>query len=258
MTKRLTKRHEIFAAVFTVAALTTGLWTSFAGAGQAQMVMPTSPGSPGLTAVGTGMTTVPADSAIVVLNYYLTYIPSGEPNELPPPPPQVKPADYQPIVTALNGAGVSGLETTVDLMNPGMVRFKFTMDQPSTQRITQIVEAANQVALKDNKFSTAGVSVGLTVSDCTAAEGRARQLALADLRRRAEGLATTAGVQLGNLVSIADTTSWGNYYTPTCPSTANSNNPFPDVYSMPPFDPSIGTNVRITNQIVATYDMKRR
>jgi hypothetical protein len=250
-------RKELFATVLTLSALTTGLWTTFAATSRAQII-PAVPMLPGITASGNSNIMVPADTAVVVLSYYLNYMPTEEnasnPYAMPPP---VKPGDYQPILEAMKAAGAGDVQATIDPAAPQGVRMRFTMAQPSTEKITQILTAANNAAMKNNKFSGAGVSVGLTVKDCAATEARVRQLAIADLRRRAEGLATTAGVQLGNMTAIADLTSWGNaYYSGGCPAT--DSNPYADFFSMPGYDITAGTNLRVMNQTTATFEMKKR
>lgn len=251
-------RKGLFATVLTLSALTTGLWTSFAPTSRAQLAMPTGPVLPGVTASGNGSVMIPADTAVVVLSYYLNYMPTEESASNPyASPPPVKPADYQPIVEAMKAAGAGEVQATIDPAAPQGVRIRFSMAQPTTDKITQILTAANTAATKNNKFSTAGMSVGLTVKDCAAAEARVRQLAIADLRRRAEGLATTAGTQLGNMTAIADMTTWGNaYYSGACPST--DSNPYADFYSMPGYDITAGTSLRVMNQTTATFEMKKR
>jgi hypothetical protein len=250
-------RKGLFATVLTLSALTTGLWTSFAATSRAQVV-PSVPTIPGITASGNGIIMVPADSAVVVLSYYLNYMPTEESASNPyATPPPVKPGDYQPIVEAMKAAGADDVQATIDPAAPQGVRMRFTMVQPSVEKITQILTAANAAATKNNKFSGAGVSVGLTVKDCAATEARVRQLAIADLRRRAEGLATTAGSQLGNMTALMDITAWGNaYYSGACPST--DSNPYADFYSMPGYDFTAGTNLRVMNQMTATFEMKKR
>jgi hypothetical protein len=211
----------------------------------------------GLTVTGTGVATAPADRAIVFLSYYSNYYsqPSEDPNVPPPPPPTPTAADIKPVVDAITAAGGTGVETSVDPSSSGSFRVRTTVDKPTQAKMQALIAAANAAAIKTNKFSTGGAQIGYLTSNCQALETESRRLAMADARSRSSAMASSAGVQVGSLVSLAEIASWGYYGGSACPSTTD---PLigQDPYTFPGVDLLSPAVVRVNSTVTATYEMK--
>jgi Protein of unknown function (DUF541) len=221
----------------------------------AQVVPPVA----GLTAIGTGVSTAPADSAVIYLTFYSNYYPqpSEDPNVPPPQPPAATAADTKPVVDAIVATGVpaGNIETTIDPNTSGGFRVKVRVNKPTQASMQALVAAANTAATKNNKYTSGGAQIGYLTNNCQALETEARKLALADARNRSTALATLAGVQLGGIISLLDASSWGYYGGPACPS-ASDPLVTQDPYSLPSVDLLSPAVVRVNSSVTVTYELK--
>jgi uncharacterized protein YggE len=257
--------------------MTTSLWIGTSSLGRAATVSPQAeaapteaptllaqfapyPGSSGITATGSGTATAPADSALIYFTYYSNYYPtpSEDPNAPPPLPPAVTAADMKPVVDAIVAAGVpaAGVEATADPSSMGSFRIRARMDRPTQATVQRVIAAANEAATKGGKYAGGGSQVAYLTNNCAAVENQARQNAIRDLQSRATALASAAGIQMGNMMSIAESSIWGMGYSPTCPSASDPmvvQNP----YAIAPADLTVPPVVQVTSQVTATYEMKR-
>ena len=257
--------------IFGATAVAASLW--IAGMGQASAAVPqSSEAAPtneiaqalvtvgGLNATGTGTATAPADVAVIYLNYYSNYYPqpSENPNEPPPSPPAVTAADMKPVVDALVAAGAiaGNIQANADPNAAGGFRIQVKFDKPTQAKVQALITAANTAASKNSKFSTGGAQVGYFTNNCPALETEARRLAMADARSRSSALATTAGVTLGKLTTVTESSSYGYYGgSPTCPS-ATDPQALQDPYAMQGVDLLSPSVVRVSASVSVTYEMK--
>jgi hypothetical protein len=222
----------------------------------------------GLSATGTGTATAPADAGILYLNYYSNYnypiapaIPADPAATMPAAPmvpPMVTAAEMKPVIDALTAGGIAATDiiATADPNSSGSFRVRAKLAQPTAAKVQSLVTAANEAATKGGKFVTGGAQVLYQTNNCAAVENKARAAAIADLRSRATALASAAGVSLGNMTAISDSSVWG--YSSLCPSASDAQ-VFQDAYPMnySPMDLSVPAEVRMMSTISATYEMKR-
>jgi hypothetical protein len=257
--------------IFGAAAVAASLW--IAGMGQASAAIPqttevaptneiaqalATPG--GLNATGIGSATAPADVAVIYLNYYGNYYPQPSeenPNAPPPPPPAATAADMKPVVDALVAAGAiaGNIQANADPNAAGSFRVQVKFDKPTQAKVQALVAAANTAASKNSKFSTGGAQVGYFTNNCAALETQARKLAMTDARNRSSALATTAGVTLGRMTAVTESSTFGYYGGSSCPSAAD-NQAFQDPYAMQGVDLLSPSVVRVNSSVSVTYEMK--
>lgn len=256
--------------LFGAAVVAASLW--MVGMGQASAAVPqTSEAAPGqevaqafplpngLTAVGSGVATAPADIAVMYLNYYSNYYPqpSDNPNTPPPPPPTATAADMKPVVDALVAAGAiaGNVEANADPNAAGGFRIRVKLDKPTQAKVQALISAANTAASKNSKFSTGGAQVGYFTNNCPALETEARRLAMVDARSRSATLATTAGVTLGRLTAVTESATFGYYGGASCPSATDTQG-LQDPYTIQGVDLLSPPVVRVNSSVSVTYDMK--
>lgn len=256
--------------ICSAAAVAASLW--LVGMGQASAAVPqiaeVAPGQEiaqslvtpaGLSAVGSGVATAPADTAVIYLNYYSNYYPqpSDNPNTPPPAPPTATAADMKPVVDALVAAGAiaGNIEANADPNAAGAFRVRVKLDKPTQANVQALVAAANTAASKNSKFSTGGAQVGYFTNNCSALETEARKLAMADARSRSTALATTAGITLGRLTAVNESATFGYYGGASCPSVADAQG-LQDPYAMQGVDLLSPSVVRINSSVSVTYEMK--
>lgn len=208
-----------------------------------------------LYVTGIGQITAPADRAVIILSYYPnTYSAdySSDASLL-----QIQPSDLKTAEEAATGAGVSAsnVKAYSDLTSPGSMRIRLVVDNPNPSTIEQTINAVNTAVVKTNRFVNGGASVGYTLNNCQAVEAQARQAAMTDARNRATALADVAGAQIGNVVSVSESVSWGSGYSTACPSNSSPTT-YADIYSIPVYDPSAPAAVPLTYSLSVTYDMK--
>jgi hypothetical protein len=204
-----------------------------------------------LTVTGTGQASVPADQALLQLFYY-PIVPVE--STLPVPSAPIDPSELQFIVNAVTALGIpaSDIQIFADPNSYGGARMQLTLAQPTTDRLNQIVSRVNQVVAEDGRFSPSGSNVIYTIDECSTVENDARRVAIADAQTRASDFAGIADVDLGQVLTLTDYSSWNSGYSTACPS-SNSLAPAPFQYGSYPFDPTIPPVVSVTNQVTATY-----
>jgi uncharacterized protein len=256
--------------ILSAAAVAASLW--MVGMGQASAAVPPAvenasgleiaqvlPGMDGLSAVGTGIVSAPADVAVVYLNFYSNYYPqpSEDPNAPPPQPPVASAADIKPVIDAIVASGIAAgdVESIADPSSPGSFRVRAKMDKPTQARLQALVAAANGAVAKNSKFASGGAQIGYFSNNCPALENQARTQAVADARSRATALASAAGVSLGRLSGVMEAATFGYYGGPGCPS-ATDPQALRDPYALQGGDLLSPAVVRVSSSVSVTYEMK--
>ncbi|HEY9664619.1 MAG TPA: SIMPL domain-containing protein [Allocoleopsis sp.] len=270
-------RSGIAASILTVISITAGTWSIFsmisptisqagtpnslllAESPSADLLLAQFPPSSttvvnnqrSITVTGTGQAKVPADQAMLQM-YFYTIAPVEYDASKPPEPVRV--SDYQFIERTLTDLGVPAgdIDLYVDPANPSSLRLQITLNQPTADRMNEMVTAINNAVSRDARLSSSGVSVAYSIDDCVAPENEARRQAMADARSRVAAFAEVAEVKVGKVLSLSEYPSWGMSYTSTCPSTANLSASAVQFggYS---FDPTLPPEVSITTQVTASY-----
>ncbi|MBW4467830.1 MAG: SIMPL domain-containing protein [Pegethrix bostrychoides GSE-TBD4-15B] len=269
-------QHRSFSAFLALMALSTST-TAIAGAIMvstapvsraaevdslqvAQAAQPSSSDSSRtLYVTGTGQTSIPADQAVLILSFYpnsyYSGIDSSDPNATPAQP-QVTSSDISAAISAANSAGVSDATAYPNYGSPGTMQVRLVINQPTQSKIEQAVESVNTAIVKSNRYMTSGAAVGYGLRDCNAAENTARQAAMSDANRRAALLAEVSGNQVGEVVSLSESITWGTNYTGTCP-VADEPSSYTDISAgYPYYDPAVPPLVRLVYSLSVTYGLR--
>lgn len=226
----------------------------------------------GITVIGYGKSSAPAETAVIQI--VASEQEFGAPR---PPDPDAIPGEAErkairPMVDALKAAGVAenDIRVVVSLVvglyygpgGPGVTRVDVSVDNPTPDRIDELLSAAVVGAAEEN-LVVAQVGVGYGVADCAPLELEARRTALEDARTRAGIQADLLGVQLGAPVSTADTPvnyseAFSAYYGPFSPTGVACSPPAPvptagSPISVPPYDPTDQAEVNVFAQMSVTF-----
>ncbi len=117
------------------------------------------------------------------------------------------------VIAALSGRGIDpsdlsseaiSLEPTYDYRESGARLTGYRASQALSLRLRRLPELGPTIdaAVAAGATGISGVTLG--IADTRSPEEEARGLAVADARHRAEGLATSAGVVLGALISLSE------------------------------------------------------
>ncbi|MDQ3554815.1 MAG: SIMPL domain-containing protein [Chloroflexota bacterium] len=117
------------------------------------------------------------------------------------------------VIAALTGRGMDAsdlsteaisLEPTYDYRESGARLTGYRASQALSLRLRRLPELGPTIdaAVAAGATGISGVTLG--IADTRSAEEEARGLAVADARHRAEGLATSAGVVLGALITLSE------------------------------------------------------
>ena len=123
------------------------------------------------------------------------------------------------IIAAVKGQGIADADMTSQWVSlspqygqygPGGSPAKLTGYQASQSLEVKVRQLAKSGPVIDAAVSAGANVVGgisFSLSDSTAATAQARTAAVADAKKRAQALADAAGVQIGNVISISETSS---------------------------------------------------
>ena len=230
--------------------------------------------APGITTIGYGEASAPAETA--TLQIVLTQEEYGPPR---PPRGDATPGAEQreaaaPAVDALVSAGVA--EEDIELVvspalgeyygpfGPGAVRLDVAVEEPTTERVQELINAAILGAAEEDLF-VGQVGVGYEVADCAALERQARQAAIEDARERAELQADLLGVELGDPVASSDrpvdpTAGLVEYFGPSAFTGGGCAPPLPRAtagapVTLPLFDPTTEAEVEVYVQVAITFEI---
>ncbi|MFM7424851.1 MAG: SIMPL domain-containing protein, partial [Elainella sp.] len=209
-----------------------------------------------LYVTGTGQISAPADQAMIMMSFYPNSYYSDYSNpDATPAQPQVLASDITNATEAATAAGATNVKVSPDLSSPGSMRIRMVLNQPTPDKVEQLLTAINTAVVKTNRYVSSGATVGYTIRDCQALEASARQAAMTDATERATALAGVSNTRLGEMISVSESVSWGNNYSAICPS---SNDPtiFADLYSLPYYDPAAPAAVRLTYSLSVTYGLE--
>jgi len=211
-----------------------------------------------VSVTGTGQANIPADQAILLISFYPNSYYSGEPTapNAPPAQPQVQPNDLKAATDAATSAGFSDVKAYPDFTTPGAMRVQIGINQPTQAKLNQVIESVNTAIIKTNRYTSSGVSVSYGIRDCNAAEEKVRQIAISEANRRAVALASGSGAQMGDVMSLSESITWGTNYTGVCPL-ADDLASYADISTgYPYYDPSVPPAVRVVYSLSATYGLR--
>jgi uncharacterized protein YggE len=232
-----------------------------------------SPALAGITVVGHGEATAPAELAS--LNIIVS-----EANFGPPvvPQPGVVPGERErtavaPIVASLVDAGVA--EDEIDVIvgpsivdfgtyaGPAMAVIHFTVETPNVEQLNELVDGATTAAA-DERLIIGRTTAAYSIEDCSALMNEARELAVADARAQADTMAEFLDVSVGDVIASRDVApvaqpAFGPYGVPvtavnTCGSEAVTESVF-SLLAAPPFDSTEDAEVSAYADLELTFEM---
>jgi uncharacterized protein YggE len=226
----------------------------------------------GITVIGYGKSSAPAETAeIQLIASEEEFGPSRAPDPDATPGAREREA-VGPLVAGLMAAGVPEEDIAIVVGTvigefygpggPGVARVDITVDNPTQERIEELINAATVGAAEENLF-VSPVGVGYGVADCAPLERAAREAALDDARTRAALQAELMGVQLGEPVAASDvpinfSEALSAYYGIAIPTQLACSPPAPaptsgSPVSVPPFDPTDEAEVNVYAQVAVTF-----
>jgi uncharacterized protein YggE len=228
---------------------------------------------PGVSVTGQGRASAPAETATIAImlgsgEYYKDPAMMEGQEPASPTPPASAQETVQPVIDALVAAGIpaADIEIITDPSSlysssygaPMMVTLRFTIADPTSARIMELLVAATGAA------TDAGLFVNMTsalygVADCAMLERGAREDALADARDQAATQAELLDVSIGGVVASRDDVYGAMAYSGMTQingcSLGTTDGSIASVYNAPGFDPSVEPAVTITMSIELTFEI---
>ena len=210
----------------------------------------------GIVVTGTGTATAPATAARVQV------VVGGDMYAAAPSEPLTD-AELAPITAAIVAAGVSADEIEVfsPATNsvftgpgfPGSVLLQFEIPDPTDTAMTDVVQALYQSAL-DARLSIQHIGVRYLAEDCVSLRQSATDAAVADARERAGRLASSLGIELGQLTQAMDSSPFMGLPDSCADTPLPGFGPYgPGVDA--PFDASAPVQASVTTQVTLTFEM---
>lgn len=203
----------------------------------------------------------------------------SQPCPAPAPADPISRATLQPVIDALTATGVQANQLDVRLPSdppsdddyaafyyPDSASISFTLNQPSRQRVQDIMTAMDEAVVDLDTLYLQDRYVTYTLSDqgCDALEREAYQDAITNARRRASVLAEALGVNVGDTPSVAaatlssSTSSYYSYYPSYCDSTAEATAAYGYYASPSYYDAQAPAEVRLQREVYVTYPIRGR
>lgn len=225
----------------------------------------------GITVTGYGSASAPADQATIILalaesNY-------GPPTTLQPgaTPGASERRAATPAVNALVQAGIA--EANIDVIvgpsvdsfggygGPASALLRFTIDNPSPEQISEIIDAAT-VGAADERLLLGRVGVQYKVEDCSPLLREARENALEDAHERASLQAELMDVSLGSITGSRDVRTesdamilGGPILLSSCAPGAEASNRYAP-FNLPTFDPTAPADVLVTMNMDVSFGIE--
>lgn len=225
----------------------------------------------GITVVGYGEASAPAETA--TLQILVSDVNFGGP-VVPRPnavPGEAERESVGPLVEALVTAGIAEDDIAIvvsPVLNqfygpggPGVARVDVVVDEPTRERIDELVSAAVVGAAEEN-LVIGQVGVGYGVADCAALDREARQAAFADAEDRADLQAEVMGLTRGDVVGSSDVPAGSASFDPYLGLASSSQRacapPTQELaigasVSLPSYDPTGDPEVSVYAQVAVTF-----
>ena len=227
--------------------------------------------SAGITVVGYGEASAPAETA--ELQILVSEVNFGGPVSPSPDavPGQAEREAVGPLVEALVGVGIAEDDISIvvsPVLNqffgpsgPGVARVDVTVDEPTRERIDELLSLAVVGAAEEN-LVIGQVGAGYGVADCAALERGAREAAFADAEERADLQAEVMGLTRGDAVASSDVPAGSASFDPYLgPRFAGDGACAPATQelatgaavSFPSYDPTGDPEVSVYAQVAVTF-----
>jgi uncharacterized protein YggE len=214
--------------------------------------------SDGIVVTGSGVASGPATAAEVQVmigpDPYSGMMPGG----------LITAEEIEPIVAEIVAAGVAeaDIEVTIPASNssmmgpfPGGAMLSFEVPEPTQEGLSELAQGLHAAALAA-RLSIQHLGVRYVSDDCEALLQEASDAAVADARTRAERMARSLGVELGELVQAAGPAFVDPAAQGACGPTIRNMNYGPWGPGMEqPFDPTLPAEAAVSTQVTLTFAM---
>jgi uncharacterized protein YggE len=222
----------------------------------------------GVSVMGYGIATAPADTAKLQLFFVGSQPPDAPPDQFPPMmgSSSLTPEQLQPVVDALVAAGVPA--EAIELGSSSTQAFVFfnvqgqqmmiSLAQPTSARVQQLVELVQETTIASNTMTLANTSVQYFVDDCQGLASQAYTAAIADAQSRASAIATQLNVELETVPSIAESPFSLLTFVPgsTCDAAPFLSFPFNINLTQSTYNPGAPAEVQLRRDLFVTFPIR--
>jgi uncharacterized protein YggE len=230
----------------------------------AQLFYPPASDQQAFRVVGKGRASGPADTARIAFKFgssALESAPDAVLSQFEVVQAVLTRENLQPIVDALVAIGVptDAIDVKITEAQPSVLPFPFPstgtegsagivvrLEQPTRDRIEQIVTVTTEAAGKNEVLIVGSVGIEYSVNDCQALEKAAYQAAVNDALNRARAIAEPLGADIG-IPSVAE--PFYEIFLPGCSSEGS----FPFANSTAAYDPDAPAEVVVTKDIFFSF-----
>lgn len=219
-----------------------------------------------VSVIGNGSATAAPDYAQVQMYFSLnnpTYYPDYSVEAPVSPQATIRRSDLQPIVDAITALGIpeSDIEVFVGSTPPiGYVdyytspRIQVRVNQPTHSDIQEVIDAANGAITPDSAFYVSQTGSLYGIEDCSDLEAEARREAITNAQEKAQSLAASADLELGEIVAVSGGDVYpGIYGSYGCPTSSYT---YIDPYmSAPPYNPFSPLEIQVTGSVTMVYEI---
>jgi uncharacterized protein YggE len=215
---------------------------------------------PGIVVTGFGQATAPAAAAAVQIIIGPDFYGMS-------PTTTLTETDIAPIIGVVIAAGVDSADIEVvipatssqfsGLGTPGSAMLRFEIAEPTDTGMNDLAQGLYQAAA-DARLGIQHIGVRYATTDCASLQQAATDAAIADARIRAERLATSLGIGLGELVQAMDSglnpTGTDSCAPPTMLNPSYGFSPYGPGFD-PAFNPTAPVEATATAQVTLTFAM---
>jgi uncharacterized protein YggE len=216
-----------------------------------------------LTVIGQGQVTALANTALVEFRFGSTRDPldaNARSGILAPTAVQRNAETaLQPTLAALSQANILSRNVTVQAISLQTTRLLVQIDQPTQERVQQVVFTVEQSIRASSQIFLQSVGAAYAVNNCQLLERSARRIALRDAQTQLVTLAADVSVQLGELLQVTVMPLVGPPNVSNCGTkVAVPLSPFSFAAesALPPYNPGDKPEVQVRSQVSVTHAIK--
>ncbi len=212
---------------------------------------------PSIVVTGNGEASAPAKSAIMQVVVRGAIDPAAAGGPVPTIPPPLTGEQVQPVIDAIVAAGIAEDAIEVKItegfagtFGPGTAEIRIAIAREELGLMPDLLEA---VTAPVDGLTVDAVNAGYEAADCAPLVRRARKAAAVDAEKRARGLAEAVGLELGDILLVAESPVYagapGVGCTPPSPGfQAGGTGTY-----LPVYDPALPAEVEVYAQLNMAY-----
>jgi uncharacterized protein YggE len=214
---------------------------------------------PSIVVIGTGQASAPAASAVmqVVVRAAVAIDPAAASGPVPTLPAPLTEGQVQPVIDAIGGAGIAGDAVEVRIgegfagaFGPGTAEIRIAIAREELGLMPDLLAAVTAPA---EGLTVDAVNAAYEAADCAPLIRRARKAAAVDAEKRARGLAEAVGLELGDILLVAETPVYAGVPGVGCTAAGPGFQPQGAGTYLPAYDPSAPAEVETYAQLNLAY-----